>query len=583
MSTLRKIKRAVRGEVKLTTAALEALRRTRVSLRDRFASRDPEPLDLCSKVDRKPKFFLTGLQITPDISTQPTEWRRDPRSGYLWPLDYHRDIKLMRSDGSDVRNVWELNRLAHLIALGRAYALNHDEQLTVAFLEQLRSWSEQNPYGRGPNWTCAMEVALRAINVLAAFHFFRESPQLDTQFVLRLLQQHGRFIRQNLEFSYVATSNHYLSDVAGLLWIGVMAPELRDAESWREFGLREMLREMDKQVLPDGADFESSTGYHRFVTELFLYSFALCRDNGIDIDAKYWSTLRSMLLYIRGYLRPDGFAPLIGDTDGGQFLPLQPRRADDHGYLLEIGAQILNDPALRQPETDSKAFPHAGTYIMRHEDLYLCFNASGAGINGRGSHGHNDALSIEVAAGKTAFIVDPGTYMYTGDLQKRHDFRSTAYHSTVKIDGVEQNTTHRDMPFVIGDEARPRVLSWEADKIVAEHYGYRRLKHPVTHRRTVNFDKQERHWLIEDDFPEAGDHEFEVRFHFAPGLQIEVHGSAVQACDSNRRLLVSSLNGGEPVLESQPVSRDYGEMSDAISACWRFSGRPGKLSWKLSF
>ena len=37
----------------------------------------------------------------------------------------------------------------------------------------------------------------------------------------------------------------------------------------------------------------------------------------------------------------------------------------------------------------------------------------------------------------------------------------------------------------------------------------------------------------------------------------------------------------EPVLESQPVSRDYGEMRDAVSACWRISGRPGKLSWEV--
>ena len=46
--------------------------------------------------------------------------------------------------------------------------------------------------------------------------------------------------------------------------------------------------------------------------------------------------------------------------------------------------------------------------------------------------------------------------------------------------------------------------------------------------------------------------------------------------------VVTSLNSDvPPVLESQPVSRDYGEMSDAISACWRISGRPGKLSWKI--
>ncbi len=346
MGTLRKIKRAIRGEVKLTVAALEVLRRTRASWQQRNerANLDREdPLNLRSPV-RQTRFFLNETRDDPQllalanqlVEKREIEWNRDPRSGYLWPLDYHRDIKLMRSDGSDIRVVWELNRLAHFITLGRAYKLTKDEKFTVAFMDQLRSWREHNPYGRGPNWQCAMEVALRAINLIAAREMFRESPQVDTQFLLRLFQQHGNYISRNLEFSYIATSNHYLSDVAGLLWIGVMVPELRDADRWRSFGLKEMLREMDKQVLPDGADFESSTGYHRFVTELFLYSFVLCRDNGVEIDAKYWSKLHAMLMYIRGYLRPDGFAPLIGDTDGGQFLPLQQRRADDHRYLLEI-------------------------------------------------------------------------------------------------------------------------------------------------------------------------------------------------------------------------------------------------------
>ncbi len=594
MGTLGKIKRALRGEVKLTVAALEALRRTGNSLQRRFESKDPDPLQLSSKVHRQPKFFAIETPDDPEllalanrlVSEPPVEWNRDPRSGYLWPLDHHRDLKLMRNDGSDIRIVWELNRLGHFLTLGHAYQLTKDETFATAFLDQLRSWYEQNPYGRGPNWQCAMEVALRAINLIAAREMFRESPQLDTQFLLTLFQQHGHYISRNLEFSYIATSNHYLSDVAGLLWLGVMVPELRASKRWRDFGLKELLREMDKQVLPDGADFESSTGYHRFVTELFLYSFLLCRENGISLGQQYDNKLRAMLLYIRGYLRPDGFAPLIGDTDGGQFLPFQQRRGDDHGYLLAVGAEAFNDAELREAERESKAFPNAGTYIMRHEDLYLCFNASSSGIDGRGSHGHNDKLSIEVSAGGCAFIVDPGTYVYTGDLQRRHDFRSTAYHSTVKIDGVEQNTIERDLPFVIGDEARPFVLHWDEEKIVAEHYGYQRLKDPVTHRRTVTFNKPERSWLIEDEFLGAAvEHEFEIRFHLAPGLEINSHGSVVSARDpkTDLTLTVRSLSlSGSPELEQQFTSRNYGEMSESLTACWRVSGPPQKLSWKLS-
>ena len=617
MGVLKKIKRAVRGEVKLTTAALEALRRGRVSLQQRkerahldgneplllspaFARLSADELLAHFRGMRAARFFdnhetvelASADRIVDHHSWQllgfgekcfgkDIQWTRDPLSNYVWPLDYHRDINLIRSDGSDVRVLWELNRLGHFITLARAYSSAKDERYSAEFFAQLRSWSVQNPYGRGPNWACAMEVALRAMNLLAAFEIFRHSLQFDSEFLwffLRLLQQHGNYIRRNLEFSYIATSNHYLSDVVGLLWIGLLLPELRDAEEWRDFGLGQMLREMDKQVLADGADFESSTGYHRFVTELFLYSFMLCRANNVAIEKRYWSKLHQLLVYIRAYLRPDGLAPLIGDTDGGQVLPAAHRRADDHAYLLDTGASVFNDATLKTEHAVSQAFPQAGIYIMRDADLYLCFNTSDAGIGGRGSHGHNDALSIEVAAGGRAFIVDPGTYVYSADLAKRHEFRSTAYHSTVKIDGKEQNTIDLQTPFVIGNEARPRVLEWKTsadfDKVVAEHYGYS----PVIHRRTVVFDKRERHWLIDDEFFGDGEHVYEVRFHFAPGLDVSVRGAEVEA----EGLVISALGLKiDPVLESQPVSRDYGEMSDAVSACWRISGQPGKLSWKI--
>jgi hypothetical protein len=62
-----------------------------------------------------------------------------------------------------------------------------------------------------------------------------------------------------------------------------MLPELQAADEWREFGLRELLSEMDKQTLADGADYEASTGYHRLKVELYLYSMVLCHLNGIEI------------------------------------------------------------------------------------------------------------------------------------------------------------------------------------------------------------------------------------------------------------------------------------------------------------
>ena len=550
------------------------------------------------------------------------DWLRDPASGVRWPLEYHADVRLVRGDGSDVRVLWELNRLAHLLQLGLAYAATGDEKFSAAFFPQVENWYVENPVGFGPNWACAMEVALRAVNLLGAFQLFRRSPALDDarlRLFLTLFDEHGAHVRRNLEFSYVTTGNHYLSDLVGLFWLGVCLPELRAAREWREFALSELLREMNKQVLPDGADAEASTGYHRLVTELFLYTFLHARTNGVEIGERYWAKLRSMLEYLRTYLRPDGRAPLLGDTDGGRFLPLTRRAADDHAYLLAVGAAAFNDPRFKLPGSPpeellwllgaeglrvysslpddanapgSRAFEYAGTFVLREGDAYLLLGASGAGLGGRGSHGHNDALSVEVSACGTNFVRDPGTFVYTSDLRERHRYRSTGYHSTVEVDGVEQNATDESQPFRMGDEARPRLLTWRSDAgsdlVVAEHYGYGRLPSgAITHRRAVLFDKRERCWLLEDALLGAGAHVFRFFFHFAPGTRASLlrGGAAVEACDriGGARLFVVRLDDLAPAsLEPRHSSRDYGAKQDSTAACWTVrASAPLVARWAL--
>jgi hypothetical protein len=560
------------------------------------------------------------------------DWLREPVSGARWGLEYHCDVALVRGDGSDVRVLWELNRLGQLLTLGRAYVATRDESLAGEFFAQAESWRAQNPVGFGPNWSCAMEAALRATNLLAAFELFRRSRAMDEGRLgglLSLFDAHGRHVRRNLEYSYIATGNHYLSDVAGLLWLGLCLPELEAARTWRGFALRELLRELDAQVLPDGADCEASTGYHRFVTELFLYSFILCRANDVEIEERHWSRVRSMLEYLRAYLRPDGRAPLVGDTDSGQVLPLVRRDADDHAHLLAVGAAVFREPrfklydeappevrwllgaegvrAYEELETTgphaapSRVFEHAGACVLRAGDLYLMLNASGAGLKGRGAHGHNDALGIEVSACGVSFLADPGTYVYTSDLRARGLFRSTAYHSTVEIDGAEQNTTDERTPFQLGDESRPRLLSFDAtrecDAASAEHHGYERLNAGrVTHRRAVTLARAGRFFIVEDTFEGEGEHDFRFVFHAAPGLEVRPHARASSAIDeggpsenseyneeeiharptaeihdeaTGARLLIVSLDGFENVaVEPRWSSRDYGSKVESAAAVW---------------
>ncbi len=662
MKILSTAKRMLRGEVSTRAAALEATRRIRqlsTQRRERasLAQLDHQPARLRAEFARiraadllahfhsrlKPKFFpgFADLKNTVSIQQQayPKEtarlvqqaeriakdhcwpllgfgekcfgedeidWNRDPLSGFHWPLDFHADLSLHRGDGSDARVLWELNRHSHFITLGRAYAITNDAKFSAAFFDQLSSWRRQNPVARGANWTCAMEVALRAMNLLAAFALFLRAPQMDAvtlKELLNIFNQHGAHIQRNLEFSNIATSNHYLADITGLLWLGLMLPELESANEWRDFGLRELLAEMDKQTLADGADYEASTGYHRLKVELYLYSFVLCHLNGIEIEERYWTRLRAMIAYMAAYLRPDGRAPLIGDSDSGQVMPLVRRTADDHSSVLALGATIFQEPRFELPTPAipeellwilggdgirdykslpdgsmpaSQGFPNAGIYILRDDDLYLLFNASDSGVNGRGSHGHNDALSVEVSAGGVPFILDPGTYLYTADLNERHLFRSTAYHSTVQIDRAEQNTIDQQVPFIIGNEAQPKVIDWRTDSdtdvVVAEHYGYQRLAQPITHRRAVRFDKKNRFWLIEDELSGSGSHEADFRFHFAPRIESKLRPDGIvelwDKMSGARLLIIPKGLDSDAVFENSFSSRDYGAKEPSVSVCW---------------
>ena len=161
-------------------------------------------------------------------------------------------------------------------------------------------------------------------------------------------------------------------------------------------------------------------------------------------------------------------------------------------------------------------------------------------------------------------------------MKERQRFRSTAYHSTVEVDEVEQNTTAEAVPFVIGDEAHPRVISWQSDfdldVVVAEHAGYQRLPQPLTHRRTVQLDKRRRCWKVKDELSGEGTHDLAFRFHFGPGLETSVGpDGTIEVCDKMngaRLLIVASGLAVEPVLESRFCSRDYGAKEQSVSVCW---------------
>src|SRR2546428_597443 len=94
--------------------------------------------------------------------------------------------------------------------------------------------------------------------------------------------------------------------------------DLPQGASWDRQCCAWLAQEMDVQVLPDGADFESSVPYHRLVTELFLGAARLGDDHGRPLPDTMLARVRAMVDFLGAVVRPDGLMPQVGDADDGR-------------------------------------------------------------------------------------------------------------------------------------------------------------------------------------------------------------------------------------------------------------------------
>ncbi len=509
------------------------------------------------------RFDLLGsgpTELGPEI-----DWLRDFKSGRRWPPDHISALPITYDDHSDIKVPWELSRFQHLPVLAAAYRVTGERRWLEEVGAQLRSWIVQNPVEFGPNWACTMDVAIRTANWVAALALVPDAAARESWFepVIASLLLHGRFIRSHLEWAPVR-GNHYLSDVVGLLAVAALFSGGREGRSWARFAAAEVAGELGHQIRPDGCDHEASIPYHRLVTELSVCGIqaasVLAPDTAAGADRE---RLDAMLAFVAGYTRPDGLAPQVGDADDGRYLPLGDYGRADPRSHLHLFAQAGRPYA---PATGHCAYPDGGYWAMRAGELYVLVRCGDVGVGGLGSHAHNDALSFELALGEQPLVVDPGSYLYTADPVERDRFRSTAFHSTLKIDGEEQNPISPAALFAMDDRRRAQALAWEPDPgrpaFSGRHHGYESLPQPAVHTRRIELDAAGRSLLIIDAVASSGPHELVWTFPVAAGADAEVDaggdpGRAVARFASGVALEFEAA-GVEFAIEPGWVSPSYG-------------------------
>jgi len=607
------------------------------SLKSSIKAIDPNTTQIiCLKADEACEHTFDLLGSGPTFLGDEVDWHQDFKTRHHWKQTYYAFIRPAPFPGSyDIKVPWELSRCQHFIWLGQAFLFTQDRKYAEAFQNQIMHWIEQNPLKFGVNWACTMDVAIRVVNWIWGFFLFKGTdvlPGIFHQAFFKSLLAHGRFIFENLEVyrSHEGrfTNNHYLANLIGLIYLGLLFPEFEEAHLWKEFGLDELEREMFHQVYEDGFSFESSTSYHRLTLEMISSAVILARHNHIVFSRSFMQRLEKMFEVVLHITKPDGTIPLIGDQDNSRLhrLKVWPEPQQewvDFRYLLAIGAvlfqrqdfawaagdqwqeafwllgdeaihfrQELSSSTMPSPRFHATRFQDAGIHVMRGEDFYLIIDAGGNGQHGLGGHAHNDHLSFELFSKGHTWIIDPGTYVYTSDYNERRLFRSTAFHNTIRIDAEEINRFDHQEAFHFQDDAPIHINHWITDEDLiifdAEHHGYHRLSSPVNHRRQIICDTRLNRVLLRDKILGHGRHQIESFIHInCADEQLHIFDkTSIQIWNPNGvmlNIIPLEPNDLELTIHAGWISRSYGHRKPApIIIHRKMAGIPTDLTTYFS-
>jgi len=468
-----------------------------------------------------------------------------------------------------------------------AYLLTGDEIWAREVIEQVEHFMRSNPIGFGVQWVSTMDAAIRALNWTYALLVLAGGPHLSKtarERWLAALWAHGRYVRANLSWNPHSPGNHYVTELTGLLHLGLAFGWTQRGRRWARYAAEHLRREMRRQVHIDGVNWEAATGYHRLVAECFSQAALVLHGTnvplGLAADPEFDRRLDAMLGYVDGYTRPDGTAPLVGDVDDGHLLGFNAPinlLPDRHRESLAV----YRTPAYPGRPPASTAWPSAGFYALRGREALVFVRCGPVGLGGRGAHDHSDQLAVDVTLAGVPLFVDPGSYVYTRDPAARRAFRATAAHDTVCVDGVDQAVFSDATLFEVDEGAPARVTEWrigpDETVFVGVHEGYRRIDLPVTHRRRVRLTADGRQVEVLDWLDgKSGEHEVIVTFQCSPGAEaaVEATGASVaRVTAGGRRFELSAVVPPELRASVEPgeVSRRYGvrEVAPRI----RFAGR----------
>lgn len=426
--------------------------------------------------------------------------QQTPQADAQFPNDiFYADIKIAVGQSKqltkDVKVPWYLSCLRHVNTIGYAYKQTGNSKYTNWFCEHIDNWLDSNPFLLGVNWVSPLEVAIRAINLVWAFYFFKDTQAISSKFWERYccsLYDHLLYLENNWETYDGRTNNHYLSNLVGYLYLLWFFKDFSESKQKIRWCWSQILKEFEWQIFDEGTSYEGSTAYHRLVTELFYHALGLAKELNLVWPETAQQKFERMCLFINNCFVNNNYYITIGDDDSGRVLPwssFDTKKSTEQVLLSQTVLQVLS-----QSISKYSAF---GLTFIKTDSWYMSLRHQAYTKRQPSGHFHNDIGSITLAVHDIPLIIDPCSYVYTASSYWRNNFRSVQAHNSFYIEELE----NIDTPLfeLALEEGRGSIASQETEKELTVFFAHDLYKkYGIRAERAIKINKNTHELIIID-------------------------------------------------------------------------------------
>ncbi|HEY2827931.1 MAG TPA: alginate lyase family protein [Pirellulales bacterium] len=520
--------------------------------------------------DRCVYFFHTSALASVDWNENPFDHKHSfPDRTWFEIPDY-------LPEQGDMRLMWEPSRAQWAIDLARARSHGMEIESGNLYWRWLESWMAGCPPWRGFQWKCGQESFVRLLSLVIGFWSLADDPATTPArwtHLARLAWATGYRIDHHITYAQSQKNNHALCEACGLMLVGHLFPELREADHWFERGRKIFSQELAGQMYADGSYLQHSLNYHRVMLQTGVIAALVAKWHGQPLDGSTIQHIAAAEEFLFQMLDPEtGRVPLYGNNDGAWVLPLNEcdysdfrgavqaahfltnnrRRFApgpwDEDLLWLFGPQALDaaQQPLRKPK--STAFRDGGYFTLQGSNSWGMIRCH----TYRDRPGQYDPMHFDLWHQGQNVLRDCGTYEYFPPEGRAMEdyFQLIRSHNTVEID--RDSPVERVSRFLYFPWPRATARRFETQEpgfryFEGESRDYDRRPWHVLHRRAIlGLDSDA--WLIVDDLFGQGRHTAILRWHLTdmPVTLDQAAHKAVLSLDSGDWTLSVCCSSGKP-------------------------------------